>query len=107
MINLSGAQTGPREITLSWMNPPEATDSTLVGGIRVCYGTVGVDCQFSVDLNATQTSATIDLPEPISPYYFAVSLTTPTGSRGEAATVQIPISELIGISERNKVIIIR
>ena len=93
MINLSGFLSGPRQITLNWMNPPEAGDSTLVGGIRVCYGMVGVDCQFSVDLGATQTSVMIDLPEAFSPYSFAVSLVTPSLNRGEEATIQIPIRE--------------
>ena len=93
MINLRGFQSAPRQITLYWSNPSDVGDSTLVGGIRVCYGMVGVDCQFSVDLGVTETSVVIDLPEAITPYNFAVSLTTPTGSRGEAATIQIPISK--------------
>lgn len=93
MFNLEGRQTGAREISITWENPPEALDSSLVGGIRVCYGMVGIDCQFSVDLAPTETSYVIMLPEPINPYFIAVSLTTPTGSRGAADTIQVPICE--------------
>ncbi|KAI6661022.1 hypothetical protein LOD99_13744 [Oopsacas minuta] len=97
VFNLRGEQTGAREISLQWENPPEASDATLVGGIRVCYGMVGSDCQSQVDLAATETSTEITLPEPISPYFIAVSLVTPTGSRGEADTILVAI-EIVEVS---------